>query len=126
MTFSASDLVRPITLAGATALSVEMSTKRSAPCRSHACDDVARAQHVGLDRLVGRELHERHVLVGRGVQHHLRPVEGEDLVELLGIADVADAHHGDVGVDLAQFEPQFVETRLVDLDENEPGGSTGA
>ena len=53
------------------------------------------------------------------MQDDLRPVLLEDVVQLLGIADVADAHDGNVGVDLAQLEPEFVQPSLVDLHEHE-------
>jgi hypothetical protein len=72
-TISARRLVAPITLVGFTALSVLISTKRSAPAsaaaarraRCPACCCAAPPRRCGL--------HQRHVLVGRGVEHHLRP-----------------------------------------------------
>ena len=38
------------------------------------------------DRLGGEVLQDRHVLVRGGVQHHLGPVAGEDLVQALRVA----------------------------------------
>ena len=78
----------PITLAGRTALSVEMNTKRSTPTRDGRVDDVARADDVGDDRLARVVLEQRHVLVRGGVEHDLGPVAVEHRVEERGVADV--------------------------------------
>ncbi len=56
------------------------------------------------------------------MQDDLRAVLVEDALEPVGVADVADAHDRHVRVELTQFEPQLVEARLVDLDEEQLRG----
>ena len=73
-TSSATRFVAPMTDVGFTALSVEMRTNRSAPHASAIAGDVERPEDVVLHRLLGRVLHERHVLVRGGVEHVLRAV----------------------------------------------------
>ena len=58
----------PITVVGLTALSVEMRTKRSAPNSTAISATVRVREHVVAHRLDGIRLHQRHVLVGRGVE----------------------------------------------------------
>ena len=72
-TSSARRLLAPMTLVGFTALSVEIITKRRAPHSPRHARRVQRAQHVGAQRLdLVVLLHQRHVLVGGGVEHHGR------------------------------------------------------
>ena len=79
-TISARRLEAPITLVGFTALSVEISTNFAAPClraaRATAMVDstLLRTASKALSLL-----HQRHVLVRRGMEHDLRPVAREHL-----------------------------------------------
>jgi hypothetical protein len=65
-------LVAPITDVGFTALSDEISTKRSAPTASAASAIDSRAEEVVRDGVGRVILHQRHVLVGRGVEDDVR------------------------------------------------------
>ena len=78
----------PITLVGRTALSVEIRTNRSVPTSGCGLHHVRGAEDVRVERLLRMVLEDRHVLVGGGVEHHLRPVLAEHLEHPLAIADV--------------------------------------
>ena len=54
------------------------------------------ADGVGLPAFEGVLLQHREVLEGGGVEHHVGAVVGEDLVEGLDVADVAEHHVGGV------------------------------
>ena len=58
---------------------------------------VQRAKDVILDRLVRADLHQRHVLVRRGMEHDVRPILSEDHIHAVFVADGAD-HNGQVKV----------------------------
>ncbi len=74
-TSSARRLVAPMTLVGFTALSVEMSTNFLDAVPDRGLGDAPGAEHVVVHRLPGVVvLHQRHVLVGGGVEDRRRPV----------------------------------------------------
>ena len=77
-------------LVGLTALSVEIITNSCTPCSSANLGQLHRAQHVVLDGLARVVLHHRHVLVGGGMEHDVRPVQGEDLVQSRFVRNVGD------------------------------------
>ena len=56
-------------------------------------DDVARAEHVVLDRLDGVSLQHRHVLVRRGVEDHGRAGAPEDEGHVLPVLDLPEDRH---------------------------------
>ena len=93
-----------MTLVGLTALSVEIITNesvwysmaRSASCRV-AVDDVPH-------RFLGMLLHQRNVLVGGGVEDHVRPVLHQDAAHARLVEHVGDA---DVDLLVAGQRPQF-------------------
>ena len=89
-------------------------------------DQVQAAGHVVLDGLLGGVLHERHVLVGGGVDDVVRTVLAEELLDAQGVADV---HHlgvdGEVGVLPPEVPEQEVEVVLVDVGEHERGRERG-
>ncbi len=93
-------LVAPITLVGFTALSVEIMTKRETPCAHGGAGQHPGAPDVVLHRLARAGLHERHVLVRRGVEDEVGPVLGHHRVNPPPVGHVADH-----GVDVARAAP---------------------
>ena len=87
------------------------------PVLAGAHQQVLGAQHVVLDRLGGADLHQRHMLVGRRVEHHRGVVGLKHLVQPLFVPDGADEHgHRDIAaVLLLQFHLQLVGAVLVDV-----------
>src|SRR5690625_366358 len=66
--------------------------------------EVAAADHVVEDRFFRVQLHERHVLVRRGMEHDVGPQPPEDVVEPGTVLDGADhAVVGDVGPVAVEF-----------------------
>ena len=55
-------------------------------------DQVQRAEYVVPHRLLGAGLHQGHMLMGRGVEHHVGPVVGEQLPHPLAVPDGGDLH----------------------------------
>ena len=88
----------PITVAGLTALSVEISTKRATPSSPREPRHESRRKCVVADRLDGVELHHRHVLVGGGVEDHGRVVLGDHLAHPLLLLAVGEHRDGDPDV----------------------------
>ncbi len=86
---SARRLVAPITDDGSTALSVETRTNRSTPLLQRRAQGGQRPADVRVDRVGWVMFHHRHVLVGSGVQHHDRPVVGDDAAHRLERATFA-------------------------------------
>ena len=80
--------------------------------------DGAGAEDVRRDRLARVVLEEGDVLVGRGVEHDLRPVAVEQVVEERGVADVAQ-QLDDRSLDAGRH---LVEVGLVVVDEDERAG----
>ena len=100
----------PSRSSGSTALSVEMSTNRSAPNSTATSATAACREHVvphGLERV---RLHQRHVLVRRGVEDDLGPVALEDLPQLRAVAAVGEHRH-------ARGELALVDELALDLEE---------
>ena len=81
-------------LVGLTALSVVIMTKCVAPMPVGGVGDGLRAEDVVLDGLAGIELHQRHVLVGGGVDDDLGLVLLEDRLDARPVGDVADQRLG--------------------------------
>ena len=83
---------------------------------------VQRAAHVVLHGLGGAVLHQRHVLVRRRVEHHVRPILREHRLQPLPVADGADQHLGvqRAAVLLAQLVEQLVGVVLVDVEYDQP------
>ena len=77
-------------LDGLAALSVEIRTKRSTLMPPRGFGDRPGAADVVLDGLAGVRFHQRHVLVGGGMEDEMRPVLGEDGIDAIGVGDVAD------------------------------------
>ena len=74
---------------------------------------VARSDDVDQHRFAGILLHERHVLVGRGMEYHLGPIGTEDEIQPFRNPHVAD--HGDefqIGKTILHFEAYLVHRRL--------------
>ena len=84
---------RPSRSPGETALSVETSTKRSTPASPAAAATMRVADGVVADRLDRVLLHQRHVLVGGGVEDDRRPVLVEHLAHADGVLAVGQ-HRG--------------------------------
>ena len=110
-----------MTVAGATALSVEIST--------NARDAVLagdRRQRAGGERVVAHRLdrvvlHQRDVLVRGGVEDDLRAVLGEHLGHALGV--LAVGQHGDRAEDVAladELALDLEQVRLAVVDQHEP------
>ena len=89
-----------------------------------AGEQVLGAQHVVLHGLGGADLHQRHMLVGRCMEHHSGVVGLKHLVQPLFIPDGADQHgHRDVAaVLLLQFHQQLVGAVLVDIKDQQLAG----
>ena len=89
-----------------------------------AHQQVLGAQHVVLDRLGGADLHQRHMLVGRRVEHHRGVVGLKHLVQPLFVPDGADEHgHRDIAaILLLQFHLQLVGAVLVDVKDEQLAG----
>ena len=82
---------------------------------------VARTGHVDQHRFARVLLHERHMLVGRRVEHHLRMVGAEDVVQPRRDADIADdGHEMEVGVLVLELETQVVQGSFGVVEENQP------
>ena len=86
---SAMRFVAPIRLAGWTALSVEISTSRSVP-RPEPPRQRLRPEDIVRHGFLDIQLHEGHVLVGRGVEDDLRPEVIEDGSYPARIADIGN------------------------------------
>ncbi len=88
--------------------------------------EVQAAGHVVLDGLLRGVLHERHVLVGGGVDDVVRTVLGEELLDARGVADVDHLGvDGEVGVLPPEVAEQEVEVVLVDVGEDERARARG-
>ena len=72
-------------------------------------------------------LHQRHVLVRRRVEDHLRPVALEDLAHLDAVADVGEQREGGREVALVdQLALDLEQRALGDVHEDQRGGRPGA
>ena len=94
---SASAFDAPITVAGATALSVETSTKRPTPCSPATCATTLVAIALLRTASTGLASIRPDVLVGGGVEDDRRPVLGEDLAHallLLAVREHGGEHRG--------------------------------
>ncbi len=83
----------------------------------------ARRQRVVAHRLDGVVLHHRHVLVGRGVEDHGRPVLAEHLAHPLLLLAVGE--HGDRGAEVAillELASDLEQVVLGVVDEDQPRG----
>ena len=99
----------PITVLAFTALSVDTRTNCSAP-NSTATSATVRVTRALLRTASERvRLHQRHVLVGRGVEHHPGVVLLEDLAHLRRVARVGE--HG------GRVESALVHELALDLEE---------
>ena len=79
-----------------------------------------RADGVVLDRLAGAVLHERDVLMRRGVIDDLRAVFGEYLKHPSAVADGADEDlELEIGIIMLEFELERVSVVLVDVENDE-------
>ena len=87
-THSAIAFEAPITVRGLTALSVEMRTKRSRAGDRGRLGDDARGERVVAHRLERVLLHQRHVLVGGGVEDDVGLEPLHDLEHPLALAAV--------------------------------------
>ncbi|MEJ2292310.1 MAG: hypothetical protein P8Y05_11435 [Deinococcales bacterium] len=85
-------------------------------------DEVVAADDVVEDGFLGVLLHQRHMLVRGGVEHHLRPVGREHVIEPVAVLDGADdgpvAHLRPLAVELAL---QGVDAVLAVAEEDELG-----
>ena len=84
-----------------------------------------RAEHVVLHRLTDVELHQRNVLVSRGVKDDIRPMLLEHRPEPGPIGDISDDRVGIGGGAAASIEivEHAVKTVLVALVQNQGGGA---
>ena len=89
-----------------------------------AGEQVLGTQHIVLHGLGGADLHQRHMLMGRCMEHHSGVVGLKYLVQPLFIPDGTDQHgHGDVAaVLLLQFHQQLVGAVLVDIKDQQLAG----
>ena len=88
-------LQAPITLVGFTALSVEISTKESDAAPHGQFGQPASGRHYILNSFAGVVFHQRHVLVGRGVENNLGLKPVQNIADAGMIEDVGD-DHGDL------------------------------
>ena len=117
---SASRFVAPMTLDGFTALSVEMSTKRSAPAPCAISSTLRQPMTLFFTASSGVALHEGDVLVGGGVEHVVGPVAVRELAEAGGVAHVHHLRdHGEPRVHALEVAEEEVEAVLVDVGEDE-------
>ena len=117
-----------MTVAGATALSVETSTnararrnRRRSPSASRVASALLRTASIGLSSI------SADVLVGGGVEHDLGPVLGEDLAHALFV--LAVGQHGDREADVAladELALDLEQVRLAVVDQHERLGFTRA
>ena len=107
-------------LEGFTALSVEISTNIFTPKRFDRLGHVPGAHHVVQHRLARVVLHERHMLVGGGVEDDLRPVPLEELLHHVAVADVGD-DLDDVLEGLPDLAGDLVEAVFVLVQEDQAG-----
>ena len=88
-----------------------------------ALGDAQRAKHVvphGLGRVA---LEHRHVFVGRGMEHVVRLVQPEHLLQPVGVGDAADERHDlDAGVRLRDLEVREIERAFRALEQHQPRG----
>src|SRR5216117_1718599 len=91
-----------------------------------AFSDPQRAEHVVPHGLRHVALEHRHVLVGRGMEHVVRPVQPEHLLQPVGVGDAADErHHFDLGIRLGDLEVGEVERVLGTLEQHQPRRPVG-
>ena len=83
-----------MTVAGATALSVETSTKARTPWSPATSVSMRVASALLRTASTGVALHQLDVLEGGGVEHDLRPELGEDLAHALLVLAVGQDGHG--------------------------------
>ena len=83
-------LVAPITFAGRTALSVEISTSRSVPSRTGCLDNISRPDDVVGDGIFNIAFHQRDMFVRRSMENHLRTEIGENTLNPGLITDIRD------------------------------------
>ena len=83
-----------------------------------------RAEHVVAHRLPGVvHLHQRHMLVGRGVEHELRRPGREDLLQARGVLHVGRQRHDlEAGFVLADPLLDAVQRELARLHQHQPRG----
>ncbi len=84
------------------------------------CGHGARADHVRAQRLARIALHHRDVLVGRGVEHGVRPERAHDVVHALRVGHIPD-HRLDLQVREAtpELALDLVQRELVALEEHQ-------
>ena len=81
------------------------------------------ALHVGDDGFAGVLFHERHVLVGRGVEDDGRAVRGDDAVAALAVAHIGhDGDDGHLRVFFLNLQADEVHGRLGAIEQDNLGG----
>ena len=94
------------------------------PMVGGAGQQVFGAKHIVLDGLGRADLHQGHMLVGGGVEHHRRVIGFKHLIQALDVPDGPDQrHNGRIGAVLvAQLHLQLIGTVLINVkDEKLPG-----
>ena len=98
-------------------------TNVSTPCSPASSPTQPGAEDVVLDRLARIRLHQRHVLVGGGVEDDLRRVGREKRAHAALVADVRDQRHDlDLGARAAQLAVHLEQRELRAFDQEDPGG----